>query len=805
MLTMLFQDLRYAARVFARKPVFALSAIVIVAVGIGATTTIFSVVDAVLLRALPYPDPGRIVLFTEGAHNFPDFNEWTMRLDAFSAITGVWDERVDVTGDGPPEQVEAARVTEGFFEIFGATPYRGRFFSREEYVGEPAVALLGHGIWQRRWGGDADLVGRTVNIDGRPLVVAGIVGPDFQPPEALAGQRVDVWLPLDPRNGDNRESMGFHVMSVAGRLDEGVSIEAAQEQLDAFTAERVGEYPDYYRNPDGTLRYVPLVPLREATVEQVSATLYLLLGAVGLMLLIACANVANLFLARGTERGREIALRGALGAGRGRIIGQLLTESIAIAVIGGAGGVVIAYVGVALFARYDPGNIPRLYDVAVDPRILAFAFAVSLVTGVLFGILPALQAARTNVNETLKEGAGSATAGRRGRRTRGTLVIAEIALALVLLTGAGLLFRSLVEMASVDPGFDTEDLLDLSLQLGPTFTSAERIAFVDQLTERLEAMPGTEAVAAGWTLPFVYYGTSRCCWRTSIQDPTRPPLDQPPLTMAHPVSAGYFTMLGARLRSGRDFVDADAHAQPPPAIINVAAAEEAFGTDAAVGRALELGDSEVTVIGVVEGVQHYGLGNAIDNAVYVPFARFGAELPLLHVGVRARGDLETIVAGIREAVWTLEPELPIQDIVTMRQRVANSLATPRFLSLLLGVFAGVALLLACGGIYGSMLYSVSQRRREMGIRLALGAAGGNVIRMILAHGLLLTVVGLGIGVAGAVALSRFMESLVWGIRPTDPLTFAAVTLVLAVAALAACFFPAYRASRADPLQTLRAE
>jgi predicted permease len=805
MIALLFQDLRYAARTFAKKPAFALSAILILAVGIGATTTIFSVVDVVLLRSLPYPEPGRIVLFTQGAHSFPDYNEWTVRLDAFSAIAGVWDERVDLTGDGPPEQVAAARVTPDFFSIFAATPHLGRFFTEEEFADDPTVAVVGHGIWQRRWGADPSLVGKTVTIDGQPLVVVGIVGPEFQPPEVMADNRVDVWLPLDTARPEYLENMGFHVMSVAGRLADGSSLQVAQEQIDAVTAWRAEDFPNRYLTSEGELRNVPLVPLREATVQEVSTTLYLLLGAVGFMLLIACANVANLFLARGTERAREIALRGALGASRGRIVGQLLTESVAIAFIGGFGGVVFAYLGVATFSRYSPGDIPRLYDVAVDPRILGFAFLASLLTGVLFGILPALQAARTNVNETLKEGATSVTSGRRGRRTRGALVVAEIALALMLLVGAGLLFRSMMEILSIDPGFETEQLVDLSLQLGPTFTDTERVAFANQLIERLEGLPGTQAAAAGWALPFVYHGRGSCCWRTTVRDLAQPPSDLEILTVGHPVTPGYFGMLGAPLRHGRDFMPADNSAQPTVAIVNVHTAMEVFGTDNPVGRTLILGEDEMTVVGVVEGVQHFGLTREIDNAVYMPYERYGGELPMLHIGVRSQADFETVVAGMREAVWALEPDLPIEEIVTMRQRVSESLATPRFLSLLLGMFAGVALLLACGGIYGSMLYSVSQRQHEMGIRLALGADGGRVIRLILGHGLLLTFVGLAIGIAGAMALSRFIESLVWGIQATDPLTFAGVTLVLGAAALAACFFPAYKASRADPLQTLRAD
>ena len=398
------------------------------------------------------------------------------------------------------------------------------------------------------------------------------------------------------------------------------------------------------------------------------------------MLLIACANVANLFLARGTERGREIALRGALGASRGRIIGQLLTESVTVAVVGGIGGVLFAYVGVAVFRAFNPGNIPRIQDIAVDPRILAFAFATSIATGVVFGLLPALQAARTDVNEMLKEGALNVTTGRRGRRTRGVLVVAEIALALVLLVGAGLLFRSLMAIVSVEPGFETEQIVDLSLQLGPTFTDSERVAFANQMTERLAALPGTQGVAAGWALPFVYHGSGRCCWNTSVRDASQPPRDEELQTMAHPVTPGYFSMLGAPVKFGRDFIVADNNAEPSVVVLNVHTAMEIFGTENPVGLALVLGDTELTVVGVVEGVRHFGLTRDIGNTVYVPYERFGGQLPMLHIGVRSQADFQTVVAAMREAVWAAEPNLPIEEIVTMRQRVSDSLATPRFLS-----------------------------------------------------------------------------------------------------------------------------
>ena len=472
--TNLLPDLRYAARTLAKTPAFTLSAVLILAVGIGATTTIFSAVDTVVLRSLPYPDPGELVLFTNDSHSFPDFNAWRRSLDAIETIAAAWSERVDLTGDEAPEQVPAAMVTSDFFALFGATPHLGRFFTAEDFVGEPGVAVLGHGIWQRRWGADPGIIGRTLTIDGRPVVVVGIVGPGFELPEALVEDRVDVWLPLDVENPEHRDDLGFHVLSVSGRLREGTSLPAAQEQLDAIIRARAEEFPDQYIL-DGSLAEVPLMPLREGTVRRVRPVLYTLLGAVGLMLLIACANVANLFLARGTERGREVALRGALGASRGRIAAQLLTESVAIAVVGGIAGIGIAYAGV-----------------------------------------------------------------------------------------------------------------------------------------------------------------------------------------------------------GRDNV--------------------------------------LAVIGVAEGVQHFGLDQEIERDVYVLYDRFGGGLPMLHVGIRSSAGIEVLAAGLREAVWSLEPDLPIEEIVTMPQRVSTSLAIPRFLSGLLVIFGVVAVLLASGGIYGSMLYSVGQRQHEMGIR-----------------------------------------------------------------------------------------
>ncbi len=489
-------DLRYAMRTLARTPGFALMAIMILGVGIGATTTIFSVVDTVVLRPLPYPDPGELVYVDNGSHTVPDFIEWRDKIGSFSAIAGAWDGEADLTGEGTPERLQIVRVTEGFLSMLGATPYLGRLFVADDFVGEPAAVLLDHGVWQRRWGSDPTIIGRQIHLGGRPVVVAGIVHPDFVTPDAPVGSSIDVWVPLDARQPD-LQRRNYYMLEVVARIREEVGREAAQAEMDAIMAGIAEEFPEQYTRRDGTVRSYPLVPLHEVTVRRVSGTLFVLLGAVGFMLLIACANVANLFLARGTARAREIALRGALGASRSRIVGQLLTESGVPALAGGALGVGLAYLGVAIFARVDPGSVPRIHDLAVDPRILLFALVASVGTGILCGMFPALQAVRRDVNDGLREGTANATVGRERRRVRSTLVVSEVALTLVLLTGAGLLFRSFVSMIQVDPGFQTEELVTVPLNLegensfqGGSYTEEGRVQFVQELRERLEGLPG---------------------------------------------------------------------------------------------------------------------------------------------------------------------------------------------------------------------------------------------------------------------------------------------------------------------------
>jgi putative ABC transport system permease protein len=797
------QDLRFALRSFVHRPGFTLAAVAIMALGIGATTTIFSVVDTVLLRPLPYPEPERLVFFENRPHAFPYFAEWRENLTSVSEMGALTNFEGSVSGDGSPVHVWMAYVTQDLLPMLGASPRLGRLFTEGDNQGGGLVAVLDYAFWQQRYGADPEIVGRQIRVDGKPVVVAGVLNPEFLPPEALtARSRVDVWLPVDetdPAN-QNRNSRTF---AVVARLRDGVSTDAAQAEVDALTASLAQENPDAFVRRDGSLVEFPLLLLREATVRRVRGTLVMLLGAVTLMLLIACANVANLFLARGTARAGEMALRGALGASRGRIGRQLLTESAGLALAGGVGGVGLAYLGVGLFTRFGPGDVPRLAGATVDLRILLFTLGVSMATGLLCGFLPALQATRQNVSDALREAAANTTAGWRKRRLRSALVVTELAFTVVLLMGAGLLFRSLLERLQVDPGFRPQELVVVPLQLGESYTPEDRVQFARNLRQRIAQLPETEAVAAGWTLPFVF-PPRVCCWTGSVRPVDAPDDDHVPTTWIHPITPDYFQALGVPLRSGREFTDIDAETRADVAIINARLARRLFGTADAVGRSLRIGDQgSLTVIGVENDLHHWGLDEDVDEALYLPWATRGAWLGLFHVAVRSSLPQGTLASAVRDEVKALDPDLAPDEIVPMERLISESLTTPRFLAILLGTFASLALLLACAGIYASMLYTVGQRRREMGIRLAMGAGAGRLSRMVLLEGACLTGVGLALGLAGTLASSRVLASYVWGVPTTDGPTIGLVLGLLTAAALVACWIPARKASREDPLRVLR--
>ena len=795
------QDLRHAVRMFLKAPGFSLASIGIIGLGIGATTTIYSIVDKVLLRGLPYERADQIVYFEDPSHTVPEFLDWRDRTTAFASLAGARLMDYDLTADGPPRSLRTALVTRDFFATFTAQPLLGRLFVPDDFATPATAVVLSFPLWRQRWGADPNLIGRRITLNGKPVVVVGVLDPTFQFPEAVVGTDIDAWMPFDINNSAYHHR-GLYIVDVAARLAPGTSLEGAQSQLNTLGEALAEEFPDRYRRPDGTALPATIAPLFDATVSSVADTLYMLLGAVGLMLLIACANVANLFLARGTSRAREIALRAALGAGRRRILAQLLTESVLLSLMGGVAGIGIAWLGLSAFTWFSPGGIPRIADVAMDHRVLGFTIVISLVTGVLFGIVPGLQAAKADVTEVLKDGSGGATTGRAGRRLRDGLVVAELALALVLMAGAGVLFNSFIRLQRVDAGIRTEQLVTIPLALNRQ-SPDERLRFTSGLVERLYMLPGTQAVGAGVTLPFVFTGGDRCCWRIDLhRQPDRS--SDPEHPIVHPVTADYFAAIGATLKEGRPFDERDGALEPTPVILNASFARRLFGEESAVGELLFGDVGSLSVVGVVNDVRHWGLDEEIDPELYVPYGAGGA-FARLHVALRTTAPFASLPDLIRDAVWSLDPNLPVEGIVTMRDRVAESIGGERFYSALLTVFAAVAIVLAAAGIYSSMLYSVGQRYRELGVRLALGARAGDVVRLIVRKGIVLTGIGVAIGLVGAFALSRTLESLVFGVSAADLPTFAAVSLLLGAVSVIACYLPARRAGKADPIVTLRAE
>lgn len=804
------RDIRYSIRSFRRTPSFYATALLILTLGIGATTTIFSVVDNVLLRDMPYPDAHELVFFDEGNHAAPDYRDWLERFTAFEQIAAIRSQWMDLTNEGDPARVSVASATPNLFTMLGAVPLLGRLIDREDARGLPTVAVLSHEFWRDRWGADSSVIGRSLELDGQTLTVVGIMSPRFIAPGRVTRNRPDVWAPLDITQPDIQRR-GYHILSVVGRLADGASVEAARAEMHAWELWAKDEFPETNQFGDD-YRRVPLLALHQATVGQIQTTLFMLLGAVGIMLLIACANVANLFLARGADREREMAVRAALGASRLRIVGQMLTESLVLALAAGAVGTALAYGGVRAFSAMHPGNIPRFEQVTVDLRVLGFAVLASIATGVVFGVAPAFYSAQANVHDALKE-AVKATAGRSRLRVKNMLVVVEIAMALVLLVGAGLLFNSFVRLNRVDVGFTSDNLTVTSLQLGPKYDDipGSRVQFGTELRRRVRAIPGVQIASVGVTSPFAFNG--RCCWSSWLYNARG---DSVRVTI-RPVAPEFLETLGAQLVQGRYIEAADATASsrmfsfgggaidPSVAVVSDRVTEALFPETSTVGQQVRLGRAQqLSVVGLVRDLRHWSLATDNDADIYVPHGLFGAEFPFLELVMRTTGSAE-VATAVRQAVWDLDPLMPVPEITTMNARIANSIADRRFISTLLVTFAGLAMLLAAGGIYGAMLYSVTQRNREFGIRLALGANSGQLIRQVVTQGAAITAIGVTIGIAGAVALSRVLENMVFGISTTDAATFAGVSAVLATVALAACYFPARRAAGTNPVETLRLE
>lgn len=794
------RDAAYAIRSLARRPGFAATAIAIAGLGIGATTLIYSVVDRVLLRSLPYDHPESLVWFEHASHSPPEFVDWRDRTTAFAQIAAANTNDYDLTGVGEPQRVRVARVTRDFFPLFGATPALGRLLAPEDYTSGTRVAVLDFGTWQRWWGGDPGIVGQRITLNGNPVEVVGVLAPTFEPPEVMVGRGVEIWVPIDVMS-ESLQYRGLYILNVVARLRPDVPFGAAQAQLNTQAAAWADELPDRYRNADGTPSGVSIVPLRDATVQDVTKGLVLLSGAVGLMLLIACANVANLLLAHGTTRAREVALRTALGAERTRIVGQFLTESVVLAVGGGVLGVALARGGLAGFRIITTGDLPRTGDLSLDARVLSFALALSIVTGVVFGVLPAFRAARTDLTDTLKESAGSVTEGRRGRRLRDVLVAVEMALALVLLAGAGTLYGSFLRVQRIDPGIATEGVYAVPLALNG-LRSTERRQFVDRVLAEVRALPGVTAAAAGTGAPFVFTGGSRCCWGNEFYRDADSPREGGVL---HPVTEDYFRTLGATLIRGRAFTAADRFEDPVPVVLTEAASHRLFGDEDPVGKPLNMVGNTLTVVGLVADIRHWGLTEDAIVDVYVPHASIGENSYRLQLLVASPRSVAALREPIRSAIWSVNPDIPVPGVIPMRERIAESLTSQRFYVAIVGVFAVLAMAMAAAGMYSSMLYSVQGRRRELGIRVALGARRGQVVRLVLTHGLLLVGVGAVAGLIGASFLGSLLEAVSYDVHATDVTVLTLVTGILTGVAMIACYVPARRAAGADPIETLRAE
>jgi putative ABC transport system permease protein len=801
----IFQDIRYGFRMMLKKPGFTAIAIITLALGIGANTAIFSIVNGVLLRSLPYKEVDRILTVwatdtrtgkNEDGAAPADVLDWREQNQVFEQMALAEPFSHRLTGNAEPESLRSWLVSEGLFEILGVKPLYGRTFVPEEYqAGNERVVVIGEALWRQRFGGNPELVGQSLLLSGQPHTVVGIMPAEFEFPSGRM-----MWAPLVMRDSYKRDRRSAYIKVIA-RLKPGVTRDQAQQEMTAIHARLAEQYPK-----DNQDRGVAVIPLAEQMRAQARPALLLLLGAAGFVLLIACANVANLLLARGAERQKEFAIRAALGAARSRLIRQLITESIALGLLGGVGGILTAWWSVDLVLALSPASLPRITEIRFDGRVLLFSLGVSLLTAFIFSLAPSLQFSRPELQASLKEGGRSGGDGSFRQRLRNVLVVSEIALALTLLIGAGLLVRSFVHILKVDPGFSAGNAISLEVHIWGTSgrTPPQRAAFFEQTLDRIAELPGVEAAGAVSALPF-HDNSIDITGAFTIEG--RPVPEQEPSAFLTIATGDYFSAMGIPLRSGRQFTRFDRDGSQPVVLIGEAMARRFWPDEDPLGKRIKLaflGQPQVReIIGVVGDARHTGLDSNPRMEIFLPHLQepYGS---MTYV-VRPRGQSAAPLQAIKSEVWAVNKELPFSSVATIDELVSRSLGERRFNLLLLGSFALIALTLASVGIYGLMSFSISRRTHEFGVRMALGAQTGDVISMVLREGMVLTIIGVTVGMAASIVLTRLLSSLLFGVTATDPATFIVIPLVLAGVALVACLVPARRATRVDPMIALRYE
>ena len=802
----LLNDIRYGIRSLARHPGFTTVAVITLALGIGANTAIFSVVNAVLLRPLPFAEPEQIIWLWDTQPQLPtapasvaDFVDWKAQNRSFEPLAAFQSGNMFFDAGYGTEDVPVGLVTPEIFSLFRVSPILGRTFTNEETMpGPPSrLAVLSYSTWQNKFGSDPNVVGRTIQLSGTTHTIIGVMQAGFSFPE-----RAQLWrpFPIDP----NQLDRGPHYLSVVGRLKRDVTQAQAQADLSAIAARLAQQYPDQIAGHG-----VKLEPLTDVVVGDIGSALYVLLAAVGFVLLIACANLANLMLARVGVRQKEIAVRSALGARRLRIVRQLLTESIMLAMVGGVAGLLLAIWAVSWLVSLAPDAIPRLNEIGVDPRVAGFTLLLSLATGVLFGLAPALQVSRPDLTDALKE-TGRTTVGLRGSWLRGALVMSEVGLSLVLLVGAGLMIRSFAKLNQVDPGFTPERVLTLGVALLPSkYPKDEQVAtFYSQILERAAATPGVESAGAISNLPLSGSNTSDYF---TIEGRPAIAKEAEPMAEYRVVTPRYFESMGIPLMAGRDFAATDTKQSPNVVVINDAFARRHFTGENPLGHRIKLQNQErdpLMIVGVVGNVRDFGLDELPAPTAYVPFLQDPLSKSYersMTIVARSKSDPGAIAASLRAELTSMDKSLPVYALKPMTEYLRDSLSRRRFNMVLLTAFSGLALALAAIGIYGVISYGVAQRTREMGIRMALGAQSRDVVKLVLRQAMLMTLGGVAIGLLASFALTRLMRSLVFSVSVTDPLTFAVIALLLIFVSLLACLIPARRATKVDPLVALRYE